>query len=197
VHKGLITQAEWARSHGFGRQYAGRLVKSRKIALIRGKVDPLDADRRLAAYQDPVKRSLKAAAVKPTPHAPRRPAKTHDQRTQDSLPDQLLRARIKKEREDGTLKEIERKKRQGELIDARESRAASQTRATAEREAFLAWPRRLSADMAVDLGVEEKLLLQVLQKYVRQHLTERSSPPLGNHSNAANGYHLKSGQRRV
>jgi hypothetical protein len=32
--------------------------------------------------------------------------------------------------------------------------------------------------MAVDLGVEERLLLQVLQKYIRQHLTERSSQPL-------------------
>jgi hypothetical protein len=101
-----------------------------------------------------------------------------DELPSSTLPDQLLRARIKREREEGTLKEIERKKRQGELIDAQEVKAASQARANAEREAFLAWPRRISADMAVDLGVEERLLLQVLQKYIRQHLTERSSQPL-------------------
>lgn len=103
-----------------------------------------------------------------------------DELPRSTLPDQLLRARIKKEREDGLIREMERKKRQGELVDAEEVRSASQARAVAEREALLAWPRRVSADMAVELGVEERLLLQVQQKYIREFLAERSKQPLKN-----------------
>jgi len=101
-----------------------------------------------------------------------------DEFPRSHLPDLLLRARIKKEQEDGRIKELERKKREGDLVDADEVRSATQARAVAEREALLAWPRRVSADMAVELGVEERVLLQVQQKYIREFLAERSKQPL-------------------
>jgi hypothetical protein len=193
--RALISKSEWARNHGFSPQYVNKLINQKKIVTVDGKIDPHDADRRLAAFCNPVRQATKPkSGLKPGPK-PRVAQRVElddeddeevdpetglreDELPSSTLPDQLLRARIKREREEGTLKEIERKKRQRELIDAQEVRAASQARANAEREAFLAWPRRISADMAVDLGVEERLLLQVLQKYIRQHLAERSAQPL-------------------
>jgi hypothetical protein len=199
VGRQLVTQAEWARDHGFSRQYVQKLLKQGKIQLKDGKIDPLDADRRLSAFRDPIQHAVKAP--KPAKTGQKQAYRRHevveddhadendgiddttglreDELPSSSLPDQLLRARIKKEREDGLLKEMERRKRQGELIDAEEVRAATQTRALAEREAQLAWPRRVAADMAVELGVDERLLLQVLAKYVRQHLQERSAQQVG------------------
>jgi hypothetical protein len=194
VGKRLVTQAEWARSHGFSKQYVQKLLKSGKISLKDGKIDPFDADRRLAAFRDPVLQAIKPQNRAKEGKVSAEPRYEVDDETDDdesagidnvtglredelpssSLPDQLLRARIKKEREDGLLKEMERRKRQGELIDAEEVRASVQARALAEREAQLAWPRRVAADMAAELGIEERLLLTILQKYIRQHLLERS-----------------------
>lgn len=94
------------------------------------------------------------------------------------LKEELLRARIKREREDDRIKELERKKIEGELIDAEDVGAASQVRANAEREALLSWPRRIAADMAVELRNEERLVLQILRRYIQQHLTERASQPV-------------------
>jgi hypothetical protein len=209
VGRRLITQAEWAKSHGFSRQYVQKLLKQGKISLKDGKVDPFDADRRLAAFRDPIQHAVKGPKRAETGQnrAGRRyegdddldagnddgvddtTGLREDELPSSSLPDQLLRARIKKEREDGLLKEMERKKRQGELVDAEEVRSSVQARALAEREAQLAWPRRVSADMAAELGVDERLLLAILQKYVRQHLLERSQRSgqtrLGDNADAA------------
>jgi hypothetical protein len=195
----LLSKSEYARHRGCTPGYVSQLLKKGTIFEVNGRIDPVDADQRIAAAAIVVSPSGRKPAVphyKPVPVKPRSAKREDEFEDEDDdevdpetglredevprshLPDQLLRARIKREREEGTLKEIERKKRQGELIDAQEVKAASQARANAEREAMLAWPRRISADMAVDLGVEERLLLQVLQKYIRQHLTERSSQPL-------------------
>jgi len=199
----LVTKSEYARAHGFSPAYVTKLLKTGRIYEVEGKIDPSDADKRLEAEAIIV--SGRTGGRKPkVPYYQPEPTKRNglhkqrqnelDDETDDSedpsgdlredelprshLPDQLLRARIKKEREDGLIKEMERKKRQGELVDAEEVRAATQARAVAEREALLAWPRRVSADMAVDLGVEERLLLQVQQKYIREFLAERSKQPL-------------------
>jgi hypothetical protein len=191
----LISKSQWARSHNFSPSYVTKLLKERKIFEVEGKIDPVDADRRLGATVNLAKQAVRPAAylsVKPK----RREDEVEDEIGDDeedsesdlredelprsSLPDALLRARIKTERERGMHAELERKKRQGELVDAEEVRSASQARAVAEREALLAWPRRVSADMAVELGVEERLLLQVQQKYIREFLADRSKQPLRN-----------------
>lgn len=48
----LISQAEWARKHGFSRQYANQLVKEGTLKAVEGKVDEEQADMALAAIRD-------------------------------------------------------------------------------------------------------------------------------------------------
>jgi hypothetical protein len=227
VAKTLISQADWAREQGVSKQYVSKLVKTGKIVLVDGKIDPEDAARRLASQQDPIKRAKKLTRLteltssestsestnaeestsskqpeslaayfdsrsakliafpggRSTTPEPAGPAfssdpEGHETRSDEIeaklLPDQLLRARIKREREEGRLKELERKRREGELVDAAEVREEQLRRASDEREALLNWPSRIAALMAAELGIEERPLLMFLRKYVRQHLSERS-----------------------
>jgi hypothetical protein len=159
----LISKAEWARERGVSKPYVSKLIKTGKIVLVDGKIDPQDAAHRLGATQDVVKA---ARSFKPVPSA------------DYGLPGQLLRARIKREEEEMRRKEFERKRREGELVDASEVREVQLRRATEEREALLNWPSRIAPLMAADLEVNERKLLETLRKYIRQHLAERSSQPI-------------------
>jgi hypothetical protein len=182
----LLTQAEWAKQQGFSKQYANKLVKSGRIKLADGKIDPFDAERRMGAGADVLRAAQRAAQKRPARHERRRAESRScdlddvavDEIPAERLGDQLLRARIKREREEGRLKELERKKREGELIDALEVRAQQTRRATEERDALLNLPARIGSSMAADLGMEERLVVQTLRKYIRQHLAERSSQPI-------------------
>lgn len=49
----LISQAEWARRHGFSRQYVHKLVRKGIIALVDGKIDPPQADAAIEAIRQP------------------------------------------------------------------------------------------------------------------------------------------------
>lgn len=175
MEKRLLTQAEWARERGVSKAYVSKLVRTGRILLVEGKIDPEDAAARMAAQQDPIKRAKKLTA------APLGlgvvigfPGESADLEGSETLPDQLLRARIKREQEEGRLKELERRRRENELVDAEEIREEQLRRATEEREALLSWPARVSALMAAELGIDRWRLGQVLRKYVRQHLAERS-----------------------
>ena len=46
----LITQAEWARRHGFSRQYVSRLVKQGIVRLSNGQIDPAKEEVAAAAF---------------------------------------------------------------------------------------------------------------------------------------------------
>jgi hypothetical protein len=173
----MLSQAQWARQQGVSKPYVSKLVKTGKIKLIDGKIDPVDAEKRLRATRDPLKSAHKAAKRKPKAAAVRakQPERFADEILSKDLADQLLRARIKREREAGLIKELDRRKREGELVDALDVRNEALKRATEEREALMSWPNRISSFVANDLGVEERQVLQVLRKYVRQHLSERSA----------------------
>lgn len=199
----LLTKAEWAREMGFSKPYVTKLVKRGKIVLVDGKIDPVDAAKRLAAQQSPLKQAQRLThpeELTGSPELTRReftnviefparprpveslppwgespePSETADAPKPQSLADRLLAARIKREEEEGRLKELERKRREGELVDAEEVRDEQIRRATEEREALLNWPPRVAALMTAELNLEEGRLLPVLRKYVRLHLAERS-----------------------
>lgn len=129
-------------------------------------LDPAAADKRLAAVANSVKTAVNRAAGGEGPRAG------------ENLADDLLRARVKREREQGRLAELQRQKLEGELVSAAEVDAAQFARAAAERDALLNWPARCGADMAAELGLETRLVMTMLDKYVRQHLAERSRVPM-------------------
>lgn len=64
--------------------------------------------------------------------------------------------------------------REKKLISVEEVRAATTTRASAEREALLNWPARISADLAARFGISESELTIVLDVELRKFLEERS-----------------------
>jgi hypothetical protein len=59
-----------------------------------------------------------------------------------------------------------------ELVDRSKALAHVFRLARAERDAWLSWPARVSAQMAAELDVEPHKMHVTLEAYVRQHLSE-------------------------
>lgn len=84
----------------------------------------------------------------------------HDVRTAH----ELLKAQERK------LKIEERKRR---LVDKAKVVQMVQALAKQERDAILAWPSRVAAEMAIELGVDPHRLQTLLQKSLREYLAQR------------------------
>lgn len=122
----LISQAEWARKHGFSRQYANQLVKEGTLKAIEGKIDEEQADMALAAIRDL--------------------SKTEKRSSQESteLSTLLLKTRIKNEMERGKLLEARAKVEIGELIAVDEVKQAAFNKARIVRDNLLNIPDRVA-----------------------------------------------------
>ena len=104
----LINQSQWAKRHGFSRQYAGQLVQSGVIQLTGGLVDVEQADAAIAALRDPSQ--------------PQRRKNTSDVTELSTL---LLKTRIKNEMERGKLLEARAKAEIGELVSVEDVKVAA------------------------------------------------------------------------
>jgi len=122
----LISQAEWARKHGFSRQYANQLIKEGTLKAVEGKVDEEQADMALAAIRDL--------------------SKTEKRSSQQSteLSTLLLKTRIKNEMERGKLLEARAKVEIGELIAVDEVKQAAFNKARIVRDNLLNIPDRVA-----------------------------------------------------
>ena len=122
----LISQAEWARKHGFSRQYANQLVKEGTLKAVEGKVDEEQADMALAAIRDL--------------------SKTEKRSSQESteLSTLLLKTRIKNEMERGKLLKARAKVEIGELIAVDEVKQAAFNKARIVRDNLLNIPDRVA-----------------------------------------------------
>lgn len=122
----LISQAEWARKHGFSRQYANQLVKEGTLKAVEGKIDEEQADMALAAIRDL--------------------SKTEKRSSQESteLSTLLLKTRIKNEMERGKLLEARAKVEIGELISVDEVKQAAFNKARIVRDNLLNIPDRVA-----------------------------------------------------
>lgn len=122
----LISQAEWARKHGFSRQYANQLVKEGTLKAVEGKIDEEQADMALAAIRDL--------------------SKTEKRSSQESteLSTLLLKTRIKNEMERGKLLEARAKVEIGELIAVDEVKQAAFNKARIVRDNLLNIPDRVA-----------------------------------------------------
>ncbi len=49
----LLSQSEFAKRQGWSRQYVGKLVRSGKITLVNGKIDPEQAQAAIKAQSEP------------------------------------------------------------------------------------------------------------------------------------------------
>lgn len=70
-------------------------------------------------------------------------------------------------------------KEERRLVDRGEVESATEARFRADAEALLNWPLLVHREVAAELGSEERTTRLVLEKYVRQFMTERSMAGLG------------------
>lgn len=64
------------------------------------------------------------------------------------------------------------------LVDGRKVKSELIERAANEKQALLNWPKRISASLAAELGVDERQLFDALNVRMRTFLLERSSVPI-------------------
>ncbi|MGB3537911.1 MAG: elements of external origin [Mesorhizobium sp.] len=84
----------------------------------------------------------------------------------------FLRARMANEVLKAQTARVRLQKMKGELVDRAKATNAVFDLARRERDAWQNWPPRVAANMAAELGVEAHKMEQVLEKYLRQQLSE-------------------------
>jgi hypothetical protein len=68
--------------------------------------------------------------------------------------------------------------RRGQLVDKARALMLVHRLAKEERDAILAWPARIAAELAAELGVDVHRLQTLMEARLRQHLAERHNVPL-------------------
>jgi hypothetical protein len=169
---GLSVRA-YARHRGVSHVAVLKAVNAGRIAREPdGTIDPVKADAAWDAETDPAKRpkpkskTANPASLAPTPSAPVRepagaaPGTSFTQAKTMHEIAKAQRARIQVQR----LKD--------EVIDRPRALALVFRLARQERDAWINWPARVSAQMAVELGVDPHRMQKVLEANVRGHLAE-------------------------
>ena len=76
------------------------------------------------------------------------------------------------------LRELELRKRSGELVDRAATERAIFERANIERDRWLGWIPRTASQLAVELDVDPTKLFGTLDRFVREHLVQLAATPL-------------------
>jgi hypothetical protein len=150
----LMSQAAWAKKHGFSRQYANELIRKGIVRLVNGQIDAIEADAAVEAIREPAR------------------ATRRSEEDGGSLSTLLLKSRIKTEVERGKLLEIRARAESGKLIAADEVKIAAFRRARIVRDGMLNLPDRLAAVLAAETDVAK--VHEVLSKEIRLILEEIS-----------------------
>jgi phage terminase Nu1 subunit (DNA packaging protein) len=166
-----VTSAEFATSQGFSRPYVTKLVQSGVIVRDKnGQIDQHAAVAALQARRDPAK-SLRRG----------RPARNEDHGGQDSeaLSVLMLKSRIKTEVERGKLAELDRRQREGELVERREVEEAAFSTARNVRDALLNIPARVSSLYAAETDPQKihQSLDDEIRTVLRDLVGETVVPP--------------------
>jgi hypothetical protein len=185
---GLSIRA-YARHRGVSHVAVKKAIDTGRITpLPDGTIDPVAADAQWAANTTPTRRSASAtakavpqesAATPDTPQAPA-PASSRPQREVAEPPTpalstggtSLLQARTVNEVVKAQTNKVRLARLKGELVDRSQAVAHVFKLARAERDAWLNWPARISAQMAAGLNVDSHVLHLALDAAVRQQLQD-------------------------
>jgi hypothetical protein len=183
---GLSIRA-YARHRGVSHVAVKKAIDTGRITpLPDGTIDPVVADAQWAANTTPTRRSVAdepsdkptpqvSAPVRKTTQASAKAARdTHEQPTPalSSSGTSLLQARTVNEVVKAQTNKVRLAQLKGELVDRAQAVAHVFKLARAERDAWLNWPARISAQMAAGLGVEPHALHVALDAAVREQLQD-------------------------
>lgn len=183
---GLSIRA-YARHRGVSHVAVKKAIDTGRITpLPDGTIDPVVADAQWAANTTPTRRSMAdAASDKPTSQVsaspreiPQASAKVVRDVPEPPTPalssggTSLLQARTVNEVVKAQTNKVRLAQLKGELVDRAQAVAHVFKLARAERDAWLNWPARISAQMAAGLGVEPHALHVALDAAVREQLQD-------------------------
>jgi hypothetical protein len=181
---GLSIRA-YARHRGVSHVAVKKAIDTGRITpLPDGTIDPVAADAQWAANTTPNRRSV-AAESREAPQAPiaareipQASAKVLREAAEPPTPalssggTSLLQARTVNEVVKAQTNKVRLARLKGELVDRSQAVAHVFKLARAERDAWLNWPARISAQMAAGLGVDPHVLHVALDAAVRQQLQD-------------------------
>ena len=181
---GLSIRA-YARHRGVSHVAVKKAIDTGRITpLPDGTIDPVAADAQWAANTTPTRWSVAAeardtpqvaAAARETPQAAARPFTEAAEPPTPALSSggtSLLQARTVNEVVKAQTNKVRLARLKGELVDRSQAVAHVFKLARAERDAWLNWPARISAQMAAGLGVDPHVLHVALDAAVRQQLQD-------------------------
>jgi hypothetical protein len=97
-----------------------------------------------------------------------------DSRGLDGAGVTLTDARKAKTIQDTHLTRLKVQQLRGELVDRKTAESQAFAAGRLERDAWMAWPARVAAQMAADLRLDSREVHTVLEQYVHEHLAELS-----------------------
>jgi hypothetical protein len=174
----VASQRELARRLGVSHTALQKAQRSGRIAPEPdGAWDVAKVRARLAESSDPTRKT--AAFAAPLPPRPAAPAAAP--LTPPAAPDPLPRAPQSTFHDARTANEVlkaqERRlrldERKGKLVDKARALLLVHRLAKEERDAILAWPARVAAEMASELGVDAHRLQTMMDTRLREHLAAR------------------------
>ena len=181
---GLSIRA-YARHRGVSHVAVKKAIDTGRITpLPDGTIDPVVADAQWAANTTPTRRSVTGearevpqapAAVREIPQASSKVVREAGEPSTPALSTggtSLLQARTVNEVVKAQTNKVRLARLKGELVDRSQAVAHVFKLARAERDAWLNWPARISAQMAAGLGVEPHVLHVALDAAVRQQLQD-------------------------
>lgn len=183
---GLSIRA-YARHRGVSHVAVKKAIDTGRITpLLDGTIDPVVADAQWAANTTPTRRSMADAASDKTtqqvsaspreiPQASARAVRETPEPPTPALSSggtSLLQARTVNEVVKAQTNKVRLAQLKGELVDRAQAVAHVFKLARAERDAWLNWPARISAQMAAGLGVEPHALHVALDAAVREQLQD-------------------------
>nr|WP_284155242.1 elements of external origin [Sulfuricystis thermophila] len=171
---GLSIRA-YARHRGVSHVAVKKAIDTGRITtLADGTIDPETADAQWARNTVQPRRAPEQN-IPTSPRGQARPEREIPAPVPPPLPSgstSLLQARTVNEVLKAQLHKVELAQRKGELVDRAQAVAHVFKLARTERDAWLNWPARISAQMAARLGVDPHALHVALDTAVREHLQE-------------------------